>query len=47
MIGMLGLIVLGLFANILYYENLYKQPIKKDQDIMKGYLQVYRAKYGK
>jgi hypothetical protein len=45
-IGMLGLIVLALFGNILYYEYMYRKPVEKDQDVMKGYLELYRRKYG-
>lgn len=45
-IGMLGLIVVALFCNIGYYEYYYLKPIKKDQDLMKGYLELYRSKYG-
>lgn len=46
-IGMLGLIVIALFANIGYYEYRFPKDIEKDNDVMAGYLELYRRKYGR
>jgi hypothetical protein len=45
MIGMIGLIVLAVFVNIMYYEYRVIKTPKKDVNIMSGYLDLYRRKY--
>lgn len=47
LIGMLGLITLALLANMGYYEYRVVKKPKKDVDIMKTYLDLYRSKYGR
>lgn len=44
MIGMLGLIVLVLFANIWYYEYQYRKPIKRDVDLIGPYFILERVR---
>lgn len=46
LIGMLGLVVLGVFSNILYYEYMVIKTKTPDKDLMSGYLDLYRKKYG-
>lgn len=46
-IGMLGLIVVALFANIGYYEYMYIKRPKKDLDLTKGYFNLDRIRRGK
>ncbi len=46
-IGMLGLIVFALFANIIYYEFMHIKRPREDIDLTKGYFRLVRFRHGK
>lgn len=46
-IGMFGLIIVALFANVWYYEYWYKKPIDKETSIVSGYRELVRIKNGR
>lgn len=44
LIGLLGAIFVALWINILYYETMYRKPIKKDKDLIPAYTRLERKR---